>query len=212
MGSTESHVKSATTRPANLAPRPRRARAHLTTRAAADPEQARDLELPSSPLKSGEKRAAKWLELCGSEQTEIDAPATLQPEVLERIAREAVASFFDATLSERVRAAEADWQERADVEIATQIDEDRLDALRVRAEPALDELCEVSAELADMAAGIKDEVPESPDLPAPDMDVVEEAQERRRDAMLIESGMDFAEAVDRLHAHSEMAARRRPKS
>jgi hypothetical protein len=84
--------------------------------AALGPEQVRELGLPSSPLKEGEKRAAKWFELYGSEQTEIDALATLQPRVLERIARDAVASYFDATLKERVEAVEAVWQERADAE------------------------------------------------------------------------------------------------
>jgi hypothetical protein len=72
--------------------------------------QARDL--PSSPLKSGEKRAAKWLELYGSEQTEIDALAALRPDELERIAREAVAPYFDARLAERVRDAEAAGRRR----------------------------------------------------------------------------------------------------
>ena len=47
--------------------------------AALGPEQVRELDLPSSPLKEGEKRASKWLEIYGSEQTEIDALATLKP-------------------------------------------------------------------------------------------------------------------------------------
>jgi hypothetical protein len=41
------------------------------------------------------------------------------------------------------------------------------------------------------------------------MEVLEEAQAERRESVLIDSDMDFAEAVDRLHAHSERAARRR---
>jgi hypothetical protein len=73
--------------------------------AALGSDQARRLDLPSSPLKEGEKRAAKWLELYGSEQTEIDALATLRPDELERIAREAVAPYFDTDLAERVQAA-----------------------------------------------------------------------------------------------------------
>ena len=58
-----------------------------------------------------------------------------------------------------------------------------------------------------MAADI--EVTEPPDLPEADMDALEEAQDERRDSVLIDSDMDFAEAVDRLKAHSEKAARRR---
>ena len=52
------------------------------------------------------------------------------------------------------------------------------------------------------------EVSEPPDLPEADMDALEEAQAERRDSVLIDSDMDYVEAMDRLNAHSEMAARR----
>ena len=168
--------------------------------AALGPDQVRDLELPSSPLKEGEKRAAKWLELYGSEQTEIDALATLRPDALRDIARAAIAPYFDADLAERVRAAAAAWQERADDVIANQIDQEALDALKARAEAALDQLREVNLELADMAAGVEGEAPEPPDLPEPDMEALEEAQTERRDAVLIDSDMDYVEATDRFLA------------
>jgi hypothetical protein len=174
--------------------------------AALGPEQVRELELPSSPLKEGERRAETWLGLYGSEQTEIDALATLRPDLLEQIAHEAVAPYFDASLAERVRAAKAAWQEPADAQIAAQIDEAAVDGLRSRAEAALDELREVNAELADIAAEIK--ISEPPDLPEADMDALAEAQDECRDSVLIDDGMDFAEAVARLRAHNEMAARR----
>ena len=177
--------------------------------AALAPEQARRLSLPSSPLKEGEKRAAKWLELYGSEQTEIDALATLRPDDLARIAREAVAPFFDAGLRRRVTLAEVDWRRRIRAEIAAQVDEDRLDGLKARAETALGELGAVNAELAAMAAEIEAVGP--PDLPEPDMGALEEAQAERRVAVLIDSDMDFSESVERLAAHNEMAARRKPK-
>jgi hypothetical protein len=175
--------------------------------AALSPEQVRDLNLPSSPLKEDEKRAAKWLELYGSEQTEIDALATLRPDELERIAREAAKPFFDAGLAERVRDAEADWHAQVQAEIANQVDEDHLDRLTVRAEAALGELRDVNTELTEMAADI--EISEPPDLPEADMSALEEAQDERRDSVLIDSNMDFAEAVDRLQSHSELIARRR---
>jgi hypothetical protein len=57
--------------------------------------------LPSTPLKKSEKRAEKWLAKWGREQTEIDALAALRPEVLEQIARDAVAPFYDTSLSSR---------------------------------------------------------------------------------------------------------------
>jgi hypothetical protein len=174
--------------------------------AALGPEQMRGLELPSSPLKEGERRAAKWFELYGSEQTEIDALATLQPADLERIAREAVAPFFDAELAARVQAAEEAWNARVSAEIEAQVDQDRLDTLKARAETALEELLEVNAYLADMAAEI--EISEPPDLPEADMDALEQAQAERRDSVLIDSDMGFVEAVDSLKAHNELAVRR----
>jgi hypothetical protein len=42
-------------------------------------DQVRELGLPSTPLKETEKRADRWREAFGVEQTEIDALATLQP-------------------------------------------------------------------------------------------------------------------------------------
>ncbi len=62
-------------------------------------------DLPSTPLKATEARAARWLEKTGREQTEIDALAALRPDVLEQIARDAVAPFFDPTMIERFEAA-----------------------------------------------------------------------------------------------------------
>jgi hypothetical protein len=174
--------------------------------AALGPEQVRRLDLPDSPLKEGESRAGLWKELYGSEQTEIDALATLNPEELERIARAAVAPYFDADLAAQVEAAEADWLERADAEIAAQIDDERVDELKVHARGALDELRQVNADLSAVADGV--EVSEPPDLPEPDMDRLEKAQEKRRDTVLIDSDMDFVKAVDRLKNHSELAARR----
>jgi hypothetical protein len=48
-------------------------------------EQVRELGLPSTPLKETERRANRWRETFGVEQTEIDALATLRPDVLREI-------------------------------------------------------------------------------------------------------------------------------
>jgi hypothetical protein len=118
--------------------------------AALSPDQARSLDLPSSPLKEGEKRGALWLETYGLEQTEIDALATLRPDVLERLAREAVAPYYDASLAARVQAAREAWLASAADEIAEQIDETQLDALKARARAALHELAAVNTEVGSM--------------------------------------------------------------
>jgi hypothetical protein len=172
------------------------------------PDQARTLDLPSSPLKEGEKRGALWLETYGLEQTEIDALATLRPDALEEIIRTAVVGpYFDPDLAQKVKDAKDDWEAKAQDEIDEQIDGERLDALKERAQAALDELAAVNAEVEAMRDDIEIEEP-VPDLPEADMDVLSEAQEERRDAVLIDSDMDYVEATDRLRAHNELAARR----
>ena len=82
-------------------------------------EQVRSLNLPSTPLKETEKRAGEWnARYPDLEQTEIDALATLQPDVLIEIAEAAVAPFFDADLAARQREAEEAWLAEARAAIA----------------------------------------------------------------------------------------------
>jgi hypothetical protein len=76
-------------------------------------EQARDLDLPSMPLKDTERRADRWQAATGRGQTEIDALLALQPKVLEQIARDAIAPFYDADLARRAREAQQDWEDEA---------------------------------------------------------------------------------------------------
>lgn len=136
---------------------------------------------------------------------ESDALATLNPDELERIARAAVAPYFDAGLQRRVEVAEAAWRRRVAEEIAGQVDEDRLDRLKERAEDGLDILRSVNAELADMVASL--ETIEPPDLPEADMVALAGAQAENYDAVLVDSDMSFEVAVDRLKAHSERGGR-----
>ena len=56
---------------------------------------------------AAQQRREEWLELYGSERTEIDALAALRPDELERIARDTIAPHFDAGVAERVLAARA---------------------------------------------------------------------------------------------------------
>src|SRR4051794_22541041 len=73
-------------------------------------DQMRALNLPSTPLKTTEKRADKWRARMKHEQTEIDALGALRPEELTRIALDALKPFFDFTLDARCRAAFEKWQ------------------------------------------------------------------------------------------------------
>ena len=64
-------------------------------------DQVNEFNLPDSPIKPGEKRAQAWRERWGREQVEIDALAALRPDVLDQIARDAVAAYFDPTFEGR---------------------------------------------------------------------------------------------------------------
>jgi hypothetical protein len=67
--------------------------------------QVLEFGLPDSPIKPGEKRAQAWRNRWGCEQVEIDALAALRPDLLDRIARAAVAPYFDPTLESRFKEA-----------------------------------------------------------------------------------------------------------
>jgi hypothetical protein len=64
-------------------------------------DQVQEFKLPDSPIKEGDKRAAAWRARWGYDQVEIDALAALRPDLLDRIARAAVAPYFDVTLESR---------------------------------------------------------------------------------------------------------------
>ena len=88
--------------------------------------QVRQFDLPSTPLKDSEQRADKWRAEHGLEQTEIDALATLRPDVLRQIVEEGLAPYFDPALERRVQGAESDWRRRARRTIDQHIDPEAL--------------------------------------------------------------------------------------
>ncbi len=103
---------------------------------ALEPTQARELGLPSTPLKETERRADRWREAFGIDQTEIDALAALQPDVLEAIVEREIAPFFDSSLAERVDQARERWLAAARRSVDEQIGS-RIDTARRRAAPVL---------------------------------------------------------------------------
>ena len=86
------------------------------------PDQVRSLNLPSTPLKASEKRANKWRAAWGIEQTEIDALATLRPELLAELLEAALSPFYDDTLDRRVALAVDEWRQEAQAAIDEQVD------------------------------------------------------------------------------------------
>ena len=111
------------------------------------PEQVGELNLPSTPLKEGEKRADRWVEAFGIEQTEIDALQVLRPDALREMVENAFAPYFDDTLADRVEAAETAWMEEAQAAIDAQINPAVLAAVR---EQATTRLAELKSAIADL--------------------------------------------------------------
>jgi hypothetical protein len=101
-------------------------------RAGLTPDQVRQFDLPMSVIKETEKRGESWVAATGVEQTEIDALATLQPDLLRRIAEDAIAPFYDTTLASRVEVAKWQWREAAQAAVDEQAGA-HLDQLRTNA-------------------------------------------------------------------------------
>lgn len=138
-------------------------------RACLTPDQVRRYNLPDSPLKEGEGRADKWRKAFGVEQTEIDALATLQPDLLRELARDAIALFYDHTLERRVRRAEREWQEQAQAIIDEQTgDSEQLDHAAAQLAEKRDQIEEIRAEMEGIVDTLRADEPmfNLPPLPA----------------------------------------------
>lgn len=111
------------------------------------PEHVRLYGLPSTPLKPSEKRADKWERAMGTKQTELDALATLQPQVLIELAVAAISPYFDSTLSRRTAEAVWAWEAQANEQLVDLIGPQQLLAFRAEQEAKLQDLREQIAEL-----------------------------------------------------------------
>jgi hypothetical protein len=153
------------------------------------------MALPSTPLKDTERRGDAWRAAWGIEQTEIDALASLRPDLLRSIARAALAPFYDWTLDARVKEAKSAWLGEAARVAVDQLGADRLAAIREQATAQLAAIREqVDAVREAMQIDVGDlELPE-PVVPEPDMDG------RVYPLPLLDSGWSFAEGCRRLIA------------
>lgn len=93
------------------------------------PEQVGTYGLPSTPLKVTEKRADKWRQETGIEQIEVDALASLRPDLLREIAESAIEPFYDLTLDRRVDEARRTWERSAQEVIDNAVSDLDLDAI-----------------------------------------------------------------------------------
>jgi hypothetical protein len=140
-------------------------------------EQVREFDLPSTPLKDTERRADRWREAHhGLEQTEIDALATLKPHLLRRIVEDAIAPFYDPTLSSRTWQAKNDWEDHAQDVLDQLIDGELISQLR---DQAVEKLSGIQAEIDAInetlrtetsTLGIELPVPIAPEPELPDLD------------------------------------------
>jgi hypothetical protein len=96
-------------------------------RVALTPDQVREYGLPSTPLKDTERRGDAWRAAMGVEQTEIDALASLQPDLLRRIIRDAIEPFYDWTLARRVTEARERWVAEAQTIVDASMDAEQMD-------------------------------------------------------------------------------------
>jgi hypothetical protein len=167
-------------------------------------DQVRELALPSTPLKETEKRADRWRDAFGVEQTEIDALATLRPRVLEEIVTAAIVPYYDTSLRSRVAEAKREWQAKAQQALDDQIDDDTLAVVR---EQAAQRLGELEAEIDSINEQLRmatDGVVELPEVvvPAPEID-----EKLARQASLISSEWTWAEATQALIARKTYGGR-----
>jgi hypothetical protein len=71
-------------------------------------EQCREYELPRTPIKESERRAASFESRFGSGATELDALEALHPGALRRILQQEIGRYFDTSLERRVAAVDVE--------------------------------------------------------------------------------------------------------
>jgi hypothetical protein len=129
------------------------------------------------------------------DQTEIDALASLRPDLLRRIARDAITPFYDPELDRRVQRAADEWTDQALAIINDQVDGERLASIRAEAERLLDGMRE---QIADLNSQLRINVR---DFDLPEIVIPEaELDGRRPPGPLLDSRWPFAEQCQRLIA------------
>jgi hypothetical protein len=115
--------------------------------------------LPETPLKPGDKRAAKWRAAMGREATEIDALAALRPDILRQIAEDAVKPFWDESLDRRFETVRAEWRtaarERLEAHPEYQVAMFRLFAQHQQVQSALENYASAHASITSFASQVE---------------------------------------------------------
>jgi hypothetical protein len=163
-------------------------------RAAVLPDQVQEYGLPSSPLKATERRADRWRDAWGIDQTEVDALTTpAMADTLRRIARDALDPFYDWTLDRRVMEAQDDWETEA-ARIATEaIGPEQLGRIR---RAATEQLAEIREQVDALQEAIRID---ASDLQLPTPEVPEAVLNGHpRPPLLVDSDWSYADQCRRL--------------
>lgn len=164
-------------------------------RAALTPAQVGEYGLPSTPLKETERRSDAWRAAMGIDQTEIDALASLRPELLERIARASLVPFFDHELAARVADAYRAWVDEAAELVVNRLGVDQLERLR---DQASEKLTTIRAEVDRLREAMRINVFDlNMELPEPVVPTAE-LNGHEPPVPLVDSGWDFAEQCQAL--------------
>jgi len=152
--------------------------------------QAREHELPRTPIEKSGSYSAAFEERFGEGATELDALTALRPGVLEQIVIDAVRPYRDMDLADRYEATESEATDLAEEEweaatadqreqIATLRDAVNAvfarhrEALQSDLAPIVDELKNVTADLQKVGREFSDTI-ELPDPPDPDVETPDE--------------------------------------
>jgi hypothetical protein len=163
-------------------------------RVALTPDQVREYGLPSTPLKESERRGDKWQEAMGVAQTEIDALAALQPQLLRQVVLASVSPFWDDTLATRTSSLAMEYQEQVREVVESDLNSERRDNLHAQAR---EKLAEIQAQLDELQEEAKFDLddfdlPDPPALPEPELD------ESAQPEPLFDSSWDFGDQCEAL--------------
>ena len=133
-------------------------------------DQCIELNLPSTPIKATDKRAAKWTAATGRQQTEIDALAALNPEALQQILLADAEPYFDKTLRTRWFQAKSEFEAEQTADLQERIGAEEMAAMRDTMSEKLETIQAEMDALAD-AASIDADQYDVPDFAPPEAEM-----------------------------------------
>jgi hypothetical protein len=142
----------------------------------------------------------------GIEQTEIDALASLHPDLLRQAAEDAIAPFFDRTLSSRVASARRQWLTEAREAVERATDAEQLQAIR---DDAADQLEDMRQQILALNAALRID---TGDIDLPPFDIPRAQLTGEPPEPLVDSRLPFGEQCERLIASKAYTTERTTSS